>query len=209
MKICLECNNLFFRDFVSMQGSGCPILNCSGEIVDIDDNILYPITVLNQKGYSTEFSCAGHTWGHDTYLLFSSIVHPNAFQSLPKNFSSEIVNNYNLKIFRSIPEGSVAVRQKCLMESSVALIEWAEKLSYSVYFTAEFILREGADLVDFQKRVEQKLNLEINYLQPEDSFAPKAFFHACTSSESAALLFKQIKAFAKEMSAKVLLSKLE
>jgi hypothetical protein len=40
----------------------CPIRCCTGDVVEIDENIYPAIYILNKKHYHTAFSCSGHVF---------------------------------------------------------------------------------------------------------------------------------------------------
>jgi hypothetical protein len=200
MKTCLECNTLFKRDVDLTRTTACPLEDCDGEIVEIDDNILLVILKLNHKGYRTDYCCAGHPWSYRPYILFASNVHPESFSSLPKNFNSEITDDNRLHLFRNMAAEGEIERQKCIMESSIHLMEWVEDLPHASLVKVEFILNEGTDLLEFEDMVRKALNLEVEKFSPIDEGQTRANFFTFTGSDRTIPLSRQIKTFASEMS---------
>jgi hypothetical protein len=93
MKTCLYCNHIFERYIELTEGSDCPLHNCCGEVIEIDDSILHTIQILNKKGYKTACCCSGHTWGPDPYIAFVDSVSCKSISSLPKNFKPRTHHN--------------------------------------------------------------------------------------------------------------------
>lgn len=65
-----------FHDFGEDSFYVCPKRSCGGEIIEIDDNLALTIINLNQKGYYTKSSCAGHADDANplTYIVFDEEV---------------------------------------------------------------------------------------------------------------------------------------
>ncbi len=202
MKTCLECYNLFDHDTDLIAGSPCPMLMCRGQVIEIDDNILHTITQLNKKGYPTAHCCAGHTWGNNPFIVFDSIVYPDAFPYLPKDFESIIIHDDTLRIFRTIPPWSVVDKQRYLMEASVDLIVWSESLPASAELTADFgVIDETYPA--FNNALLQRLNIEAGFFPEENDYASSALFSTYLSPNNAKTLEEKIKCFANEQEVSV------
>ena len=51
--LCLECGNIFnIKD--RKEYNYCYLSNCNGEMIELDDNMLYIIKILNQNGISKQ-----------------------------------------------------------------------------------------------------------------------------------------------------------
>jgi len=87
MKICFKCNTLFEHHFDIGLIKVCPVKDCYGDVVEIDDNIFHPIQTLNNKGYTTQHCCSGHLWGGSPYIVFDEMVNKNCFDTFPNGFS--------------------------------------------------------------------------------------------------------------------------
>jgi hypothetical protein len=198
MKTCLQCYNLFDRDTDLIPGSPCPILKCCGRVIEIDDNILHTITQLNQKGYSTAYCCAGHTWGNNPFIVFDCIVYPDAFPYLPKDFKSEIIHDDTLRIFKTIPPCSMVDNQRYLMEASVDLMVWSESLPSAVELVADFELIDETYLSAFNNALLQRLNTEASFFPKENDKANSALFTTLLSPTNVKVLEKKIECFANE-----------
>jgi len=198
MKTCLICHNLFERDTDLIPESPCPILNCYGEVIEIDDNILDTITQLHKKCYPTIHCCAGHTWGNNPTILFDDIVYPDAFPYLPKDFKSKIIHGNTLRLFKTIPPCSLVDKQKSLMEASIDLMVWSESLPISVELFADFELIDETYLSAFNNALLQKLNIKATYFPKENDQANIASVSTSLSPNNAMALQKKIERFAIE-----------
>jgi len=157
MKTCLQCGHIYDRDS-SFENNFCPILHCGGEVVDLDDNILDSIRLLNKKGYATEYSCAGHIWGGDPYIVFSYDIHEETFLSFPKDFISEVFGG-SLKIFKNICAESDIDRLRLLNEASLDLLDWAYNIPTPVSMVIQFEQLDTFDMVEFEKLIQNELHL--------------------------------------------------
>ena len=55
--MCMGCYEVYDREL-----GYCPKVNCHRDVVEIDELMLLAIKILNQKGYITEYCCAGHVY---------------------------------------------------------------------------------------------------------------------------------------------------
>ena len=138
MKICFKCNTLFEHHFDIGFEKVCPVKDCGGDVVEIDDNIFHPVRTLNEKGYITAFCCSGHLWESDPYIVFDDIVNKDCFCNYPNNFVQD-GSGSRVVIRRSINNIEVLERQKELNEATYSLLEWAEKLPVAKDFSVIFI----------------------------------------------------------------------
>ncbi len=69
--MCMGCYEVYDREL-----GYCPKVNCHCDVVEIDELMLPAIKILNQKGYITEYCCAGHVYddGCTTYVLLHSLI---------------------------------------------------------------------------------------------------------------------------------------
>lgn len=69
--MCMGCYEVYDRDL-----GHCPKSICSYEVVEIDDLMIPTIRLLNQKGYTTEFCCSGHTYddGCTSYVCLHNFI---------------------------------------------------------------------------------------------------------------------------------------
>lgn len=197
MKTCLKCYNLFNRHTDLMPYSPCPIFQCDGKVVEIDDNILQTIIELNQKGYPTEFCCAGHTWGNDPYIVFENGVYINAFPNLPKAFKSEIIHTGALRIYKSIRSSSIIETQKQLMDASIDLMEWSGRLKPSMLLMAYFELNDQAKLSEIKNEIQQRFSITTGLSEMKDG-TKGLILSTLISLKSAKILERKIKSFANE-----------
>lgn len=89
---CLSCFSVFKPEIISqipqepvgpsVEGvervidTPCPTIDCSGQVIELDELILPAIFVLNFKGYSTKNCCSGHPYSRiaETYVMFEAGV---------------------------------------------------------------------------------------------------------------------------------------
>lgn len=89
---------------------------CSAELVDIDEVILPTIKLLNEKGYGTIYSCAGHTYiKSNPYILFDKNTSENILKNL-EYFKSILPGGCEIKIFKDFLNG-----KDCLYPDSIIL----------------------------------------------------------------------------------------
>lgn len=67
------------------------------EFLTIDGDIAETISLLNQKGYKTLFSCSGHPNSTSAYIYFRNSRYLNYIKSIPENWKID-VNDYILKL---------------------------------------------------------------------------------------------------------------
>lgn len=81
--LCLNCYETFHKECLSPNHRDeyiCPKTSCAGDLIDLDDMMITPIKILNQKGYHTTFCCSGHSYEK----------HPNAYISFYKPLPNDI-----------------------------------------------------------------------------------------------------------------------
>lgn len=81
--MCNKCFTIFIQSRVESD-SACPIENCGGITVHIDDEFVHVVSGLNKKGFTTDFCCAGHYAHHTCYILFN-ISRSEEFKRLGSN----------------------------------------------------------------------------------------------------------------------------
>jgi hypothetical protein len=158
MKICFKCNTLFESYFDIGFEKGCPIKDCFGDVVEIDDNIFHPVRTLNEKGYITAFCCSGNLWKSNPYIVFDDIVNKDCFCDYPNNFVQD-ESGSRVVIRRPINSIEVLERQKELNEATYSLLEWAEKLPIAKDFDVIFIDVKPDDEEQFIKMMQNKFSL--------------------------------------------------
>lgn len=91
MKFCNRCFEIYRN---GLNTKYCPKQNCAGLIVDIDEQIAPAIMLLNQNGYETTHSCAGHWYDKNPtpYIKFKC----NTIQKAEfyKRFFSDVPGNW-------------------------------------------------------------------------------------------------------------------
>lgn len=97
--ICQCCHQIFNKDVMSLPKYNdneilCPIYDCNGVIIEIDDLLVPIILKLWDMDFNTCFCCSGHPYGmnYETYIGFdkSSISERNfIFPFLPDGYRIE------------------------------------------------------------------------------------------------------------------------
>ena len=133
MRVCNNCETIF-EDYLEAEINYCPIRECGGEVIDIDDNMFEIYLILNEKGYWTENTCSGHSYSQlpRTYIQFREDI---PFSKLPKDYilneHREITKETKALISRSYNrELSRKDLQITIWESLRDLLIWAEELEY-------------------------------------------------------------------------------
>ena len=156
MYTCIKCGTNFSRDRKSGNNSLCPINNCSGKIEEIDDNLSLTIHLLNKKGYGTLESCAGHTWGGNTYITFNSNIR---ISGIPKQFKSKFDPSGRLIISKSISASSEIERLKFLNDAALALLEWSTNVSTALEVLVQLEVKNKPCKTNIRQEIGKRLNL--------------------------------------------------
>jgi len=125
---CPKCREVFETQMLNMKyeyGCKCPTPNCDGEAFGIDEEMIIPIDILNQKGYKTMWCCSGHVFtenGGDDYIAFIEGSFP---KTIPDGWYSD--EKYNAIRYR-VPNKSPILKRKDVVKHIDNLIEWAVKL---------------------------------------------------------------------------------
>jgi hypothetical protein len=123
--MCTKCYQTDKRKYKAYLS--CKTKGCDGELVNIDEALLPAISLLNTKGYITEFCCSGHFWDEvwqDSYILFrSDITLPN----LPKGFHYDLPLSISC-IRKTFDCDNIFDLQKEVLSSALDVLEWAKSL---------------------------------------------------------------------------------
>lgn len=110
-------------------GVVCPISNCPGSIIEVDELMLPTIIELNRKGYYTKFCCSGHYYDNcpNLYICFDDSYDfkntklPPGFKCKEDDENSIISKGYG-RIVKSDK-----LRKQIIKDAEI-LYEWARKL---------------------------------------------------------------------------------
>jgi hypothetical protein len=155
MYTCIKCGTNFSRDRKFVKNSLCPISNCSGKIAEIDDNLALTIHLLNKKGYVTQESCSGHTWGGDTYITFNSNVR---ISDIPNGFKSKFDSSGRLKISKTIL-GSDIDRLKSINDAAIVLLDWATSVPTALEALVQFDVKSKTGKTNIRQEIQKQLHL--------------------------------------------------
>ena len=102
----------------------CPKSSCEGDVVEVDELIILPIKLLNEKGYFTEFCCSGHYFKAipNTYIKFQENYR---FKTLPKNFVQDGEYTIRRNYERDLGDSDLHNQR---IDSIHNLLDWAESL---------------------------------------------------------------------------------
>ena len=132
---CPTCNKVYETEKIHMKfeyGDGkCPTPGCDGAVFGIDENMIVPIMILNQKGYSTMWSCSGHVYElgeayvPDGYIAFRD---KKCFpDSVPEGWYEDIgAFGYCIR-YRNRADTPVHVQHSILYHMAT-LLDWANDL---------------------------------------------------------------------------------
>jgi len=136
MYLCLVCGEIYDSKFLQ-DGyyKYCPKPECAGsiELAEIDELMLYPIKIINEKGWSTKGCCSGHLYGNRCggYVLFNPDFMPKIDPPVGWEWSDDSLH-YNKKY-----NVSLSKNQKIIFKHIQSLLEWCEKLPYNPEFFDE------------------------------------------------------------------------
>ena len=134
---CPHCGRMFRADRLYAQiidgraAYYCPSVECSfyfNELVEIDEMMVYPIEILNQKGYKTRFCCSGHMFSpanrmyNEGYILFDNIY---KFPSIPRYWKYEVFNDVE-SINKQLSKLTSTIKNPFTYMNS--LVNWVDKL---------------------------------------------------------------------------------
>lgn len=73
MIICTKCKEIYGSTISLKSNDYCPKNNCSGQLADIDENMVVICKKFWDKGYNTKFCCEGHydSYGSSPYIWFT------------------------------------------------------------------------------------------------------------------------------------------
>ena len=78
--VCKDCRNIYNYDLIHPDfKSSCPKADCGGDLVELDEEMLIPITSLWSKGYKTHYCCSGHIYESfpgSGYIMFDRKTFP-------------------------------------------------------------------------------------------------------------------------------------
>jgi hypothetical protein len=178
------------------------MLNCEGEVIEIDDNIFDTILLLNQKDYPTKFCCSGHTWGGDPYIYFEDLVKEKSFVDLPKNFTADTIRDGRFTIRKSVVGKSIIERMNSLSESAIDLFTWADQLTQSCFLAINFDLDINSDHDAFAKKLLSQFNLS-SFEQSTTDNSKFISIDMIISPKKSTRLNAELKIFANANGAKV------
>ena len=156
MYSCIKCGTNFNRDRKSGNNSLCPINNCSGKIEEIDDTLSLTIHLLNKKGYRTLESCAGHTWGGNTYIIFNSNIR---ISGIPKEFKSKFDPSGRLIISKNISASSEIELLKSLNNAALGLLEWATIVPQAVEVLVQLEVKSKKSKTNIRQEIAKQLHI--------------------------------------------------
>jgi hypothetical protein len=136
--VCLNCGTVLesfvmkkVEHEIGSENLSCPITTCSGYVIEVDELFLPIITLLNNKGYTTQYCCSGHYY-HNTpnsYIMFSE---DTDLPNLPVGWAmDEVTNSFIGKctIRRYFDKSKDYIEMyKDILDNAKTTLEWAKKL---------------------------------------------------------------------------------
>lgn len=136
MLVCITCWTVFDRySLMPLPGDRpCPIRNCEGPVVEIDENLLYAIRLLNDKFYFTTHCCSGHLTGADhdyvlAYIAFDSEIKEKELLPTPAGWTLETAKGHGPILRADFTRADAMKSQKAMFAGIIALTQWAAKLA--------------------------------------------------------------------------------
>ena len=148
-RLCLDCYRIF-SDEMRVPASyyrppQCPLLECSGELIGVDENMLPVVITLNKKGYQTHGSCSTHLWSDEGYVQAYVKFKPehcpgddlfDTCETIPLPSGFELVHAPDGNVIRSHRCGGSRLprklkyseRQMLVFNYLQTLLRWAEDL---------------------------------------------------------------------------------
>ena len=126
---CLECGSVFRGDLLgnSKRYHVCPLVDCVGTIFEVDELMLEPIKILNNKGYITQYCCSGHVY-QSTVRGYVSFHRDINIDSAPKGwYLDENCIRYN-EDYDEDRLASDVQRRKYIDTKIENLLEWVMNL---------------------------------------------------------------------------------
>ena len=129
--ICLDCYEIYDKSRIVEEDcyggyvhNLCPKSSCEGDVVEIDELMVLPIKILNEKGYFTRFCCSGHYYNScvNTYIKFRENY---SFKTLPKNFVQDDADTIRRNYDKDLSDAGLYIS---ILQASNSLLEWAESL---------------------------------------------------------------------------------
>ena len=169
MLMCIGCGNYFKESAFSNQlmdqyGYQCPLRNCGGDVVEIDELLCKTIYRLNNKGYTTRFCCTGHDTNAKTKMIYGDeydeceIKHPTFYISfnsgiiippefIPGVFYTEyqIIENYQSR-FVLASKMSIAEYNDMIIKNSDVNISEDEYSAYQIIRAIELPELSNCDI---------------------------------------------------------------
>lgn len=154
--LCLSCGEIFSevvenKDYIMGNSYGslaylCPKIDCSGNVIEIDDFMISSIRNLNHLGFETLACCSGHSQDscvrhrHSvrTYILFRRDIFDDFIDdemiedielSLPKGYEIEVDNYENMARFTISKTVQCKSEAECLSAIGLncsELLTWTE-----------------------------------------------------------------------------------
>ena len=132
--LCPECGNVYDGDFIKkvrnienrFEDGYCPIASCCGRVFEIDEDMIEPITNLNQKGYATAFCCTGHLYDGSLGAYIKFRHNRCTPKTVPKDW---YVDAEDCTCIRAEIKGNTFdQRRECIFRNMTNLIEWSREL---------------------------------------------------------------------------------
>ena len=104
----------------------CPLATCNNDAFEIDEEMIVPIQILNEKGYWTRFCCSGHVYTDNSggYLMFDT----NKCRMPDTSPKGWYIDEMCIRYDSTKEELTPAERRKYVQRKINALVTWCESL---------------------------------------------------------------------------------
>jgi hypothetical protein len=129
--LCLECFDVYEDEAMFKTKYDydtemyCPKKSCKGIVIEVDELLLLPIKILNQKGYITKYCCSGHIYSSypQTYIVFEDDINlPNIPNGFYVDAERCIRKDFNYK------KNNELLLQKEIIKTVIDILSWVKKL---------------------------------------------------------------------------------
>ena len=140
--LCLECGEIYNKEDLKPRNIYynkyyCSKVSCckDSKLIELDENIIFPIKILNEKGYVTKYCCAGHLYEDciSPYVYFEYGFAPDKKIPIPRYWEWDS-DNYGVDyIILRVPSKyldniTLIEKQKVLFKALQSLLEWCDNL---------------------------------------------------------------------------------
>lgn len=124
--LCLSCGNVYNGRFLRNEDIEvpCPMCSCHYYAFEIDEEMIIPIRMLNEKGYITQHCCSGHIFD-DSCGGYISFVYPEEIKDALEGW---YIDKKGVLRYHMDTDETEANKLKTIHSHIESLIQWCENL---------------------------------------------------------------------------------